>query len=240
MRRSTLNVLSFDVPGEYACATGMSSPLDFPFLTTAASEGDAGDFEPVLRSSLAHRHRALGATLEPRDGWLVPIAYPDETPRLEAGVTDVSHVGKLEVFASAEPQDESIQDCLAVGPGHWVVVCRFAELTGLGRRLAASAELVVDRTSAWCALLLSGPSRDSLLRRLSHIRSVPGRGPLGKVPATILSRRTGYWLLFPQEFAQYGWDLAVDAAAPLGGGPVGVAAVAADDPLLAVQSPVGV
>jgi sarcosine oxidase gamma subunit len=217
----------------YAFGRRMSSPLDYPFLTTAPAEAET-TFEPVLRSSLAHRHRALGAQLELRDGWFVPVAYPDETPRLEAGVADVSHVGKLELFATAEPSDEAIQDSLRVGPGHWVLVCRYPDLLGLGQRLAATCELVVDRTSAWCALLLAGPGRETLLRRMSHIDVVPGRGPIGKVPATILSRSTGYWLLFPQEFAQYGWDLAVDAAAPLGGGPVGVDAVAMDDPLLAV------
>jgi len=216
----------------------MGTPLDYPFLSTAPADGEVGPFEPVMRSSLAHRHRALGARLELRDGWLLPAAYPDEASRLDAGVTDVSHVGKLEVFAEAQPQDEAIQESLAVGPGHWVVLCRYADMSALACRLAA--DLVVDRTSAWCALLFSGPVRETLLRRVSHIETVPGRGPFGKVPATILGRETGYWLLFPQEFAQYGWDLAVDAAAPLGGGPVGVDAVAADDPLLATLRPVEV
>jgi hypothetical protein len=212
----------------------MGSPLDYPFLTTAPAEAETTQFEPVLRSSLAHRHRELDAQLELRDGWLVPVAYPGEAPRIEAGVADVSHVGKLEVFADSDPRDEAIPVSLQVGPGHWVLVCRYADLLALGQRLAATCELVVDRTSAWCALLFAGPGRETLLRRVSHIRAVPGRGPIGKVPATILSRSTGYWLLFPQEFAQYGWDLAVDAAVPLGGGPVGVDAVAADDPLLTV------
>jgi glycine cleavage system aminomethyltransferase T len=218
----------------------MSSSLDHPFLTTAPAEAGTGAFDPVLRSSLAHRHRALDARLEIRDGWLVPAAYPDEAPRLEASVTDVSHVGKLEVFAAGEPEDEGIAECFGVGPGHWVVLCRYAELLALGRRLAGASGAVVDRTSAWCALLLAGPSCDTLLRRVSAVESVPSRGPLGKVPATILRRPTGYWVLFPQEYAQYGWDLAVDAATPLGGGPVGVDAVRADDPLLAALRPVQV
>jgi glycine cleavage system aminomethyltransferase T len=211
----------------------MRSPLTYPFLTTAPAEGETG-FEPVRRSSLAHRHREHGARLELRDGWLVAAAYPGEAAHAGAGVADVSHVGKLEVFAEGEPRDDAIQDALRVGPGHWVAVCRYADLPALAQRLHASSELVVDRTSAWCGLLLAGPGRETLLRRLSHVESVPGRGPIGKVPATILDRPSGYWLLFSQEFAQYGWDLALDSAAPLGGGPVGVDAVTADDPLLAV------
>jgi sarcosine oxidase gamma subunit len=211
----------------------MRSPLTYSFLTTAPAEGEVG-FEPVLRSSLAHRHREHGARLELRDGWLVAAAYPGEEAHLAGAVADVSHVGKLEAFTETEPRDAAIQDAVRVGPGHWVVVCRYADLPALAQRLDTTSDLLVDRSSAWCALLLAGPGRETLLRRLSHIESVPGRGPVGKVPATILDRPSGYWLLFSQEFAQYGWDLALDTAAPLGGGPVGVDAVTADDPLLSV------
>ncbi len=217
----------------------MRTPPTYSFLTTAPAEAET-QFEPVLRSSLAHRHRELGARLELRDGWLVPATYPGEAAQVAAGVADVSHVGKLEVFAETEPRDDAIHDSLRVGPGHWVAVCRYADLPGLARRLAGAAELVVDRTSAWCALLLAGTERETLLRRLSNVEAVPGRGPFGKVPATILRRPTGIWVLVAQEFGQYGWDLAVDAAAALGGGPAGVDAVAAGDPLLAVAPAAGV
>jgi sarcosine oxidase gamma subunit len=217
----------------------MRSSSAYPFLTTAPAETRT-PFEPVLRSSLAHRHRAAGARFELRDGWQVAVAYPDEATRLAAAVADVSHVGKLEVFAEAEPRDGAIQDCQLVGPGHWVLVCRSMDLVALTERLAAGSEFVVDRTSAWCALLLAGAARDTLLRRVSQAQTVPGRGPVGRAPATILSRPSGYWLLFSQEFAQYVWDLATDAATPLGGGAVGVGAVAAHDPLLAVAPVVGV
>jgi hypothetical protein len=213
----------------------MPGPIGYPFLTTAPAEARA-PFDPVLRSSLAHRHRALNAGLDERDGWLIPASYPGEAGRAAAAVTDVSHVGKLEVFAEGRPEDAAIGASLEVGPGRFVLVCRFSDLLPLVQRLDESSAFVVDRTSAWCSLLLSGTGRGTLLRRVSSIRSVPGRGPLGKVPATILDRPSGYWVLFPQEFAQYGWDLVVDAAAPLGGGPVGVDAVSADEPLLAAAT----
>lgn len=213
----------------------MRGTLGYPFLTTAAAEGETR-FEPLLRSSLAHRHRALDARFEQRDGWLVATSYPRERERVTAGVVDVSHIGKLEVFSDGEPQDEAICASLRVGPGRFVLVCRYAELLGLARRLSAASTFVIDRTSAWCALLLAGADRDALLRRVSPIETVPGRGPFGRVPASILDRPSGYWALFSQEFAQYGWDLAVDAAVPLGGGPVGAEAVASDEPLLAVAS----
>lgn len=208
------------------------SPL-YPFLDTTCVAGDE-PFEPVLRSSLAHRHRELDARFEQRDGWLVPVSYPRENAAAAVGLSDVSHVGKLEVFAEGEPADGAILESVAVGPGHRVLLCRYAKLASLRERIEPSAELVLDRTSAWCALLLSGPDRELLLRRLSHIAEVPGRGPIGKVPGTVLARSSGYWLLFSQEFAQYVWDLAADLALPLHGGPLGVDALPAGDPLLAV------
>ena len=215
----------------------MSSSLRYDFLTTTRADAE-GAFDPVARSSLAHRHRALEARFERQDGWLVPAAYPHEGAHRTAGVTDVSHIGKLEVFAHPQPEDDAIQDGVRVGPDHWVVVCRYRDLLDLQGRLDRGCDFFVDRTSAWCALLLSGPERETMLRRLSPIAEVPGRGPIGKIPGTILSRPSGYWLLFSQEFAQYGWDLAVDLAAPLDGGPIGVSAVATDEPLLSLHRPV--
>jgi hypothetical protein len=204
--------------------------------TTSLPVGEP--FAPVLRSSLAHRHRQLNAHFEQRDGWLVPTAYPGEESAGPVCVADVSHVGKLEVFSSSEPSDPDILDCLLVGPAHWALLCRYADLAGVWKRVAPTAEFVIDRTSAWCALLLAGTSSDVLLRRISPIAEVPGRGPVGRVPGTIFRRSSGYWLVFSQEFAQYAWDLALDLAAVLGGGPSGVDAVTANDPLLSSRTPV--
>ncbi len=38
----------------------------------------------------------------------------------------------------------------------------------------------------------------------------------------MLERGGGYWILFPQEYGHYLYEVAVDRAEPLGGGPVGV------------------
>jgi hypothetical protein len=216
----------------------MPGPIGYPFLATAPAKPKTR-FEPLLRSSLAHRHRGLVARFEERDGWLVPVAYPAEAENAPVSLADVSHVGKLEVFAETEPTDDAIVASLAVGPGRYVLLCRYADTHGLAQRLDAAPAFVIDRTSAWCALVVTGPDRNRLFRRVSSTKSVPGRGPLGKVPSTILERRSGYWFLFSQEFAQYAWDLFVDAAAPLGGGPVGVDAIA-DEPLLTATATVDV
>jgi hypothetical protein len=212
----------------------MSGARRYAFLETLAAAN--GDFAPLLRSSLAHRHRAAGARFEERDGWLVAVAYPNERP-LPVAVCDVSHVGKLELFTAEAPDDEEIVDAVRVGPAHWVAICRYAGLRPLLERLRGAPGEVVDRTSAWCALLLAGERAPDLLRRLSHVAELPGRGPLGKVPATFLVRVSGVWALFSQEYAQYGWDLALDLAIPLGGGPAGAGAIVGQDPLLRPATP---
>lgn len=192
----------------------------YAFLETAATGGD-DRFTPLLRSSLAHRHRAAGATFEERDGWLVPSRYPAADDERRVMVIDASHVGKLEVKDGEAPDDAAIAERVQVGPAHWVVLCRYLDVAALHGRLAEHARLVVDRTAAWCALVLAGEAADELLGALSHVASLPARGPLGRVPATFLRRSSGIWVLCSQEYAQYAWDLAIDAAVPLGGGPAG-------------------
>jgi hypothetical protein len=207
----------------------------YAFLETAVAPGD-DRFSPLLRSSLAHRHRAAGARFEERDGWLVPASYPDAGDERRVVVADSSHVGKLEVRGGETPEDAAIADCVEVGPAQWVVLCRYAELAALHSRLAERAPLVVDRTSAWCALVLAGEAADELLGALSHVASLPARGPLGRVPATFLRRPSGIWILVSQEYAQYAWDLALDLAVPLEGGPAGSDDLAIPDPLLAAAA----
>jgi aminomethyltransferase len=57
----------------------------------------------LLTSPLHDRHVALGATLAPFGGWSMPISYPGGTVaehtavRDDAGVFDVSHLGKLAI-----------------------------------------------------------------------------------------------------------------------------------------------
>ena len=207
----------------------------YTFLETALAPGD-DRFSPLLRSSLAHRHRAAGARFGERDGWLVPTSYPDSGEERRVAVVDSSHAGKLEVKGGETPDDPAIADCVEVGPAHWVVLCRYPDLAALHGRLADHARLVVDRTSAWCALVLAGEAAAELLGALSHVASLPARGPLGRVPATFLRRPSGIWILVSQEYAQYAWDLALDLAVPLGGGPAGGDDLAIPDPLLAAAA----
>jgi aminomethyltransferase len=80
-----------------------------------------------LRTSPLHdRHLALGATLAPFGGWSMPISYPGGTVaehtavREDAGVFDVSHLGKLAIVgpeAAAFVNRCLTADLGRVGPG---------------------------------------------------------------------------------------------------------------------------
>lgn len=209
--------------------TATPAPASLAFLRTEPLETWDG-VQPLMRSSLAHRHRALGAELVTRSGWVVPVAYPGEADRATAGVSDLSHVAKLEAWGD-EPTSTGTLAAVPVGRDHWHVLCPFADVGAL-RAAIAERGRVVDRTSAWNVLGLSGGQAETLLRRLTSIRDLPGRGPVGKVPGTVLTRPGGFWIVVSQEVVRYVWDLAVDLAEPLGGGPVGADAAWGSDPLL--------
>jgi len=192
----------------------------YTFLETALAPGD-DRFSPLLRSSLAHRHRAAGARFGERDGWLVPTSYPDSGEERRVAVVDSSHAGKLEVKGGETPDDPAIADCVEVGPAHWVVLCRYPDLAALHGRLADHARLVVDRTSAWCALVLAGEAAAELLGALSHVASLPARG-LAREDERAPRRRTV--------------DDEPGVVGQPGGGPAGGDDLAIPDPLLAAAA----
>jgi glycine cleavage system aminomethyltransferase T len=80
----------------------------------------------------------------------------------------------------------------------------------------------VDVTAQYGILALAGPEAPTLLRRLTHLHHFPCGGDVAHVTAHVLERGAGYWIVFPQEYGHYLWEVAVDRAGPLGGGPVGV------------------
>lgn len=188
-----------------------------------------GAWEPgdgvTLRSALHHRFAAAGATFERRGAWEVPVAVPDEAARLErVGFADASHLTKLELRGGPVPPDEPDRAVLTVAPGRWIV---------LGG--AVSGRPALDMTGAWSLLAIAGPESSRLLRRLGPVAEVPGAGPIAGVPGRVLRRRDVLWVMTASEFAQHLFDACADLCAPLGGGPVGLDAVArlAGDPLLA-------
>src|SRR4051795_9342856 len=79
--------------------------MSFEFLTPDAAVPD-DRFAPIARSPMERAARAAGARFEGRDGWNVAVGYASlkqerEACRRAAGWADVSHLGKLELHATA-------------------------------------------------------------------------------------------------------------------------------------------
>jgi sarcosine oxidase gamma subunit len=82
----------------------------------------------------------------------------------------------------------------------------------------------VPPAAGLAALDVEGAGATMLLRRLTELdlETLPAVGALAHVRAWILPRgEESYRLIFEQEYGHYLWEVVVDAAEPLGGGPVG-------------------
>ena len=144
--------------------------MSFEFLAVDAAQPEGGR-TPLARSPMERVARAAGARFEARDGWNVAVAYDGEG----AGTcswTDLSHLGKLELHAVAGGASASRSS--------WGPPCETARRGGArsragacwrsarpptprrcARRLeeAAGAAAVVEVTTAYAALAISGPLR---------------------------------------------------------------------------------
>jgi glycine cleavage system aminomethyltransferase T len=179
---------------------------------------------PVARSPLDRRQRDAGATFEERNGWLVPVSLPGEHEHLAAvGIADLSHLAKYEVRPAGEPLQGDGIVWYAISPRRALAVCAPGVADDLRSRL--EGRRVIDVTGALGILAIGGPRATTLLRRLTHLHHLPAGGDVAHVTAHVLEAGGGYWILFPQELGHYLWEVAVDRALPLGGGPVGVDAL---------------
>jgi glycine cleavage system aminomethyltransferase T len=181
---------------------------------------------PLLKSSMERRQREAGATFAERDGWLLPIETPGEARHLErVGIADLSHLGKLEVRGNGKRVSDEGVVWYQVTAERALVLCSYTQTAGLRDRLGRRFRLVIDQTAAFAVIALVGPEAPAVLRRLTHLSHFPASGELAHVPAHVLERNGAYCIVFPQEYGHYVWEVAVDAAEPFGGGPVGVAAL---------------
>lgn len=187
-----------------------------------------GAWEPgagvTLRSAMHHRFDAAGAAFERRGAWEVPVTVPGEVARLErVGFADASSLTKLELRGGDAPSAGPDQAIVTVAPGRWILIG------------AADVGRALDMTGAWSLLVIAGLEAPRLLRRLGPLAEVPGAGPVAGVVGRVFHRHDAAWVMTASEFAQHLYDACADLCTPLGGGPVGLDAVAraTADPLLA-------
>jgi glycine cleavage system aminomethyltransferase T len=197
------------------------SVLDFLSPARAAA---VDGFHPLARSSMDRRFRDAGATFEERDGWLVPMSVPGEAGHVAvAGIADLSHLTKLEVRPAPAPAGAGVVT-YAISQRRGLLIFP-AGLEPTVRELVAGEGFVLDVTAQHGILAIVGPEAGTVLRRLTHLHHFPSGGEVAHITAHVLERDGGYWIVFPQEYGHYLYEVAVDRAAALGGGPVGVDAL---------------
>jgi glycine cleavage system aminomethyltransferase T len=199
------------------------------FLSVDAASGGA-----VARSAIDRAQRDLGAVFEERDGWLVPVSIPGEEEHEAVGIADVSALTKIEV-RPATPDIRLKPDIggleigpetfvwYAISPRRGLALC--APSLGDAVRAQIGDRFSLDVTGAWSAIAIAGPEARTVLRRMTHLHHFPSGGEIAHVQGHVLERN-GYWILVPQELGHYVWEVAVDRASALGGGAVGVDALA--------------
>jgi glycine cleavage system aminomethyltransferase T len=200
------------------------------FISPDRARTDGG-FSPTLVSSMAQRQRDAGATFAERDGWLVPVSIPGEQEHLaRAGIADLSHLGKAEVGGTVPDSVVGETVWHRITAGKAIVLCPYPQAAAVRARLAEAGASVLDMTGAYAILVVTGPEATAVMRRLTHLHSFPASGDVSHVTAHVLERDDEYWIVFPQEYGHYLWEVAVDAAEPFGGGPVGVDALGGSRP----------
>jgi glycine cleavage system aminomethyltransferase T len=192
----------------------------------------------IARSPMERQALAAGARLLERDGWNVAVGFDGEEAerartRSTVGFADLSHLGKVEVQGPAVQDVELGTARLADG----VWWCPFTL-----RRVLVLAERgdlpdlsdAVDVTTAFAALAIEGRLARELFARFTALdlrdAVTPVRGfrpgSVARTPGAVLRQSDERWLmLFGAALGQYMWTVVADAAASLGGGPVGVDAL---------------
>jgi glycine cleavage system aminomethyltransferase T len=172
----------------------------------------------IARSPMERQALAAGARLELRDGWNVAVAFPGEDDR-PVGFADMSHLTKVEVRGRFEPGRAT-----RAGSAWWCPYTAERALV-IGERVDG-----IDVTCVYAALAIVGPLARELLARFTALDLRPHVTPVGAFRPGSVARTPGavlreaeerYLMLFGAAVGEYMWTVVADAAARLGGGPVG-------------------
>jgi aminomethyltransferase len=196
----------------------------------------------LARSPMERQARAAGASFEQRDGWNVAVRFDGleaerERARAAVGFADLSHLGKIEVQGPQAADFELGRASWADG-AWWcpysnqrvLALCEPGELPALRERLGDA----VDVTTTFAALAIEGPLARELFARFTALDLRDAVAPVhafrpgsvARTPGAVIRQSEERWLmLFGAALGQYMWTVVADAAANLGGGPVGLDAL---------------
>jgi heterotetrameric sarcosine oxidase gamma subunit len=219
--------------------------LSFDFLTPVPSA------ELPARGPLLDAAAAAGAVCEVRGGWELVTSFGDPGAEAAAcaesvGFADLSHLIKLELQSSGAPTlAEALGakvDGLARGLGDgWLCLEAPALALAIGAEPAAVAELgapgrVTDLTASLGAVAIAGPLARDTFARFCALDVRERAMPVGGFRPVSVARTAGFVLreaedrflmLFGAALGEYFWTVLADAAAHLGGRPVGLDALPA-------------
>jgi heterotetrameric sarcosine oxidase gamma subunit len=194
--------------------------MSYEFLAPGAAATGAG-FAPLARSPMERSARAAGARFEVRDGWNVAVGYTSveqerEVSRRVAAWADVSHLGKIEVHASADElgavasrasggaalelgRAVRARDAwwLALTGDRALVVCEPGAVAALRERLAEAAAgasglvSIVDATTKFAALTILGPQACEVFARFTALDLRPGVTPVNGLRPGSIARTPG-------------------------------------------------
>ncbi len=212
--------------------------MSLDFLRADAAH--PGDITPVARSPMEHDALAVGARFEIRDGWSVAVAYTTFEPELEAcrraaGWVDVSHLGKLELQASAEDLRATVDRgtggaqlelgrATRAADAWWcpltqtsaLVICQPAVLPTLRERLIEAASSlsgaagVLDVSTVFAALTVVGPLAREIFARFSALDLRPRVTPVRSLRPGSIARQPAILLREGEQryLFLFGWAIA--------------------------------
>lgn len=240
--------------------------LDFLSVPLPAPGEPPGAATPIARSPMERSAAHEGARFELRDGWNVAAGYDAGLKReLEAATdtaawADCSHLRKLELQAPAPALSAIAAACtngaelelgtaIRAGGAWWcpltrtraLVVGEPAAVALLSERLgqavsSAPGAGVVEVTTTFAALTLTGPLAREVLARFSALDLRPRLTPVGALRPGSIARQPAilvcesenrYLFMFGWATAEYMWSVVSDAGHHLGGRPIGADALAA-------------
>ncbi len=168
-------------------------------------------FQPLARSPMERRLREAGAEFAERDGWVVATHVPGQEAHA-LHVRDLTHLHRVR-----ESSDGVLIELRAGEARAPVTVGRLWNGDG-----DTPPESALDLSAGYAALQIDGPGATTLLRRLTEmpLDDLPAAGAVAHVRAWVVQDGAeSYRLVFDQEYGHYLWEVVIDAAEPLGGGP---------------------